>query len=117
MVRAVRADRAVLPEARQRPTADRGGGADAAHPFSATIFKIEDIEACEKAGINPYVPRPQRGPSVRARDGRAEPSRLQRSTDKLVLPRAVVSGENGVVEVPTAAAIPMQPFSRPRPVS
>jgi Transposase DDE domain len=25
-------------------------------------FKIEDIEACEKAGIEPYVPRPQRGP-------------------------------------------------------
>lgn len=29
-------------------------------------FKIEDIEACEKAGLDPYVPRPQRGPSVRA---------------------------------------------------
>jgi IS5 family transposase len=29
-------------------------------------FKIEDIEACEKAGMDPYVPRPQRGPSVRA---------------------------------------------------
>jgi len=29
-------------------------------------FKIEDIEACEKAGIEPYLPRPQRGPSVRA---------------------------------------------------
>jgi transposase len=29
-------------------------------------FKIEDIEACEQAGIDPYVPRPQRGPSVRA---------------------------------------------------
>ena len=29
-------------------------------------FKIEDIETCEKAGIDPYVPRPQRGPSVRA---------------------------------------------------
>ena len=29
-------------------------------------FKIEDIEACEKAGIDLYVPRPQRGPSVRA---------------------------------------------------
>ena len=28
-------------------------------------LKIEDIEACEKAGIDPYVPRPQRGPSVR----------------------------------------------------
>jgi transposase len=29
-------------------------------------FKIEDIEACENAGIEPYVPRPQRGSSVRA---------------------------------------------------
>jgi hypothetical protein len=29
-------------------------------------FKIEDIEACEEAGLDPYVPRPQRGPSVRA---------------------------------------------------
>ena len=28
-------------------------------------FKIEDIEACEKAGMTPYVPRPQRGPAVR----------------------------------------------------
>jgi transposase len=29
-------------------------------------FKIEDLEACEKAGMVPYVPRPQRGPSVKA---------------------------------------------------
>ena len=29
-------------------------------------FKIEDIEACEPAGIDPCVPRPQRGPAVRA---------------------------------------------------
>src|ERR1700723_2245904 len=28
-------------------------------------FKIEDIEACEKAGCIPHVPRPQRGSSVR----------------------------------------------------
>ena len=27
-------------------------------------FKIEDIEACEKAGMTPYVPQPQRGPAV-----------------------------------------------------
>ena len=27
-------------------------------------FKIEDIEACEKAGCTPHVPRPQRGSSV-----------------------------------------------------
>src|SRR5271163_4332562 len=29
-------------------------------------FEIEEVEACEKAGIEPYVPRPQRGPSVKA---------------------------------------------------
>ena len=27
-------------------------------------FKSEDIEACEKAGMTPYVPKPQRGSSV-----------------------------------------------------
>jgi transposase len=27
-------------------------------------FRTEDIEACEKAGLMPYVPRPQRGSSV-----------------------------------------------------
>ena len=29
-------------------------------------FTMIGAEACEKAGIDPYVPRPQRGPSVRA---------------------------------------------------
>ena len=28
-------------------------------------FKIEDIQACERAGCIPHVPRPQRGSSVR----------------------------------------------------
>lgn len=28
-------------------------------------FKIEDIEACEKAGVTAYVPKPIRGPAVR----------------------------------------------------
>jgi IS5 family transposase len=28
-------------------------------------FKSEDIEACEKAGLTPHVPRPQRGTSGR----------------------------------------------------
>lgn len=28
-------------------------------------FKIEDIEACEKADITAYVPKPIRGPAVR----------------------------------------------------
>ncbi len=28
-------------------------------------FKIEDIQACEAAGITPYVPKPRRGPAIR----------------------------------------------------
>jgi transposase len=28
-------------------------------------FRAEDIEACDKAGLIPHVPKPQRGPSVR----------------------------------------------------
>lgn len=28
-------------------------------------FKVEDIEACEKAGITAYVPKPLRGAAVR----------------------------------------------------
>jgi len=46
-------------------------------------FKIEDIEACEKTGIDPYVPRPQRGPSVRAgppAQQRAEPAPTPRES-------------------------------------
>jgi len=35
--------------------------------------------------------------------------------DRLVLPRAAVSGEDGVLEIRTAAAIPMQPFRDPDP--
>jgi transposase len=46
--------REVLGAERLAVVADRG------------YFKIEDIEACEKAGMEPYVPRPQRGPSVSA---------------------------------------------------
>jgi transposase len=45
--------RAILGVERIDVVADRG------------YFKIEDIEACEKAGVTPYVPRPQRGPAVR----------------------------------------------------
>src|SRR5271168_4932250 len=28
-------------------------------------FKIEDIEACDKAGLTPHVPKPRRGPTIR----------------------------------------------------
>ena len=49
-------------------------------------FKIEDIEACEKAGIVPYVPRPQRGPSVRAGLFRKDEFSYDAATDNYVCP-------------------------------
>jgi hypothetical protein len=49
-------------------------------------FKIEDIEACEAAGIDPYVPRPQRGPSVRAGLFRKDEFRYDRKSNTLLRP-------------------------------
>jgi len=49
-------------------------------------FKIEDIEACEKAGMAPYVPRPQRGPSVRAGLFRKDEFAYQPETDTVICP-------------------------------
>jgi Transposase DDE domain len=49
-------------------------------------FKIEDIEACEKAGITPYVPRPQRGPSVKAGLFRKDECQSDAATDSYVCP-------------------------------
>jgi transposase len=49
-------------------------------------FKIEDIEACEKAGIEPYVPRPQRGPSVKAGLFRKDEFQYDPATDSYVCP-------------------------------
>ena len=49
-------------------------------------FKIEDIEACEKAGIDPYVPRPQRGPSVRAGLFRKDEFRYDPASDSFLCP-------------------------------
>ena len=49
-------------------------------------FKIEDIEACEKAGMVPYVPRPQRGPSVREGLFRKDEFTYEAETDSLVCP-------------------------------
>ena len=45
--------RAILDVERIDVVADRG------------YFKFEDIEACEAAGMTPYVPKPQRGSAVR----------------------------------------------------
>src|SRR3954451_17568879 len=49
-------------------------------------FKIEDIEACEKAGMTPYVPRPQRGPAVRAGLFRKEEFRYDPARDSVLCP-------------------------------
>lgn len=49
-------------------------------------FKIEDIEACEKAGIEPYVPRPQRGPSVKAGLFRKDEFRYDADGDTYLCP-------------------------------
>jgi transposase len=49
-------------------------------------FKIEDIEACENAGIVAYVPRPQRGPSVRAGLFRKDEFRYDADSDSYVCP-------------------------------
>lgn len=49
-------------------------------------FKIEDIEACEKAGVEAYVPRPQRGSSVRAGLYRKDEFRYDASSDSFHCP-------------------------------
>ena len=49
-------------------------------------FKIEDIEACEKAGMQPYVPRPQRGPSVQAGFYRKDEFKYDAEMDRFVCP-------------------------------
>jgi len=49
-------------------------------------FKIEDIEACEKAGIELYVPRPQRGPSVKAGLFRKDKFRYDADGDTYLCP-------------------------------
>jgi transposase len=49
-------------------------------------FKIEDIEACETAGMVPYVPRPQRGPSVREGLFRKDEFKYDAETDSMICP-------------------------------
>jgi Transposase DDE domain len=49
-------------------------------------FKIEDIEACEKAGLIPYVPKPQRGSSVRNGFFRKDEFRYDTDRDVYVCP-------------------------------
>jgi IS5 family transposase len=49
-------------------------------------FKSEDIEACEKAGLTPYVPRPQRGSSASHGFFRKDEFRYDAERDAYVCP-------------------------------
>jgi transposase len=49
-------------------------------------FKTEDLEACEQAGIVTYVPRPQRGPSVRGGFFRKDEFRYDPDSDTYLCP-------------------------------
>jgi len=49
-------------------------------------FKIEDIEACEKAGMAPYVARPQRGPAVKQGLFRKDEFDYDAETDSVICP-------------------------------
>jgi transposase len=53
-------------------------------------YKIEDIEACEKAGSIPYVPKPQRGPAVRNGFFRKDEFRYDPDQDVYVCPAGEV---------------------------
>ena len=49
-------------------------------------FRTEDIAACEKAGLTPYVPRPQRGSSARNGFFRKDEFRYNTKSDAYVCP-------------------------------
>ena len=49
-------------------------------------YKVEDIEACEKAGIVPHVPRPQRGSAVREDLFRKDEFRYDATSDTYLCP-------------------------------
>ncbi|NDV89466.1 IS1182 family transposase [Aurantimonas aggregata] len=49
-------------------------------------FKIEDIEACEKAGITAYVPKPIRGPAAREGFFTKDEFRYDREKDVYICP-------------------------------
>src|SRR6202011_76151 len=53
-------------------------------------FKIEDVEACEKAGLTPYVPKPQRGSSGREGFFRKDEFRYDRELDVFICPAGQV---------------------------
>ncbi len=66
--------RAILEVATIDVVADRG------------YFKIEDIAACEKAEMTPYVPKPQRGSSVSNGFFRKDEFRYDAGRDAYICP-------------------------------
>jgi hypothetical protein len=56
----------------------------------AGYFRTEDIEACEKAGLPPYVPRPQRGSSASKGFFRKDEFRYDAERDAYVCPAGQV---------------------------
>ena len=56
----------------------------------AGYYKIEDIEACEKAGLTPHLPRPQRGPAVREGFFRKDEFRYDAGQDAYICPAGQV---------------------------
>jgi IS5 family transposase len=52
----------------------------------AGYFRTEDIAACERAGLTPYVPRPQRGSSAANGFFRKDEFRYDRARDAYVCP-------------------------------
>ena len=57
-------------------------------------FKIEDIEACEKAGLMPHVPKPQRGSSVRNGLFRKDEFRYDPDQDVYICPAGLTLSPN-----------------------
>ena len=53
-------------------------------------FKIEHIEACEKAGMTPYVTKPQRGSSVSNGFFRKDEFRYDAERDAFICPAGQV---------------------------
>ena len=54
--------------------------------YNPGYFNIEDLEACEKTGIDPYLLRPQRGSSVRAGLFRKDEFSYDRASDRFLCP-------------------------------
>ena len=68
------------------PAKELLGVASIAVVADSGYFKTEDIEACEAAGMTPCVPRPQRGPAVRAGLFRKDEFRYDPASDSYLCP-------------------------------